>query len=187
MTWEPPFPDASSIIIDKILDRKTVEPIEGFTDEELANQHDLQNYLMDTHEDYAALRAIGKYDGNSSTTTNPAISSALTNRENIRRKKSLKGKVAISKIMRTDDNIAPPPPRARKASKAAVSRATSIVDSNQDISTSHGNLMEIPVGPSSHSIPSASTTGDSGATAATTTASSREGVRDISAYASQFI
>ena len=55
-TWDPPFPDAADVIIRRILDRKTVEPIEGFSDEELLNQHEKQNYIMDTHDDYAALR-----------------------------------------------------------------------------------------------------------------------------------
>jgi len=55
-TWEPPFPDAQQVIIDRILDRGTIEPIGGFTDLELLQQHELQNEIMDTHEDYAALR-----------------------------------------------------------------------------------------------------------------------------------
>ena len=44
-------------MIDKILDRKTVEPLHGFTDEELLSQVAQQNDIMDNHEDYAALRA----------------------------------------------------------------------------------------------------------------------------------
>ena len=36
--WGPPTPDAADIIIEKILDRKTVEPIEGFSDLELEKQ-----------------------------------------------------------------------------------------------------------------------------------------------------
>ena len=39
------------------MDRNTVQPIQGFTDEELLSQVELQNEIMDTHEDYAALRA----------------------------------------------------------------------------------------------------------------------------------
>ena len=55
-SWKPPFKDAQEVIIQKILDRDTIEPINGFSDEELLRQHDEQNYIMDTHEDYAALR-----------------------------------------------------------------------------------------------------------------------------------
>ena len=54
--WDPPFVDAQEVIIRNVLNQKTIEPINGFTDEELLEQHDRQNYIMSTHEDYAALR-----------------------------------------------------------------------------------------------------------------------------------
>jgi hypothetical protein len=55
--WEPPFIDAQEVIIRRILDRNTVEPLTGFTDEEILAQQDKQNYIMETHDDYAALRS----------------------------------------------------------------------------------------------------------------------------------
>eukprot|EP00605_Chrysophyceae_sp_TOSAG23-4_P001011 GSChrysophyteH1.ASY1.ANO1.1112.1 assembled CDS len=55
-TWDPPFVDAQEVIIRRILDRKTVDPIKGFSDAELLAQYENQNYIMDTHDDYAALR-----------------------------------------------------------------------------------------------------------------------------------
>ena len=56
LTWTPPFMDAQQVIIERILDTSTIEPIEGFSDSQLLAQHEKQNYIMDTHEDYAALR-----------------------------------------------------------------------------------------------------------------------------------
>jgi hypothetical protein len=60
MTWAPPFRDAVDVIIEKVLDPNTIAPINGFTDAELLKQVNLQNEIMDTHEDYAALRGKGK-------------------------------------------------------------------------------------------------------------------------------
>lgn len=60
ITWKPPFRDAGDVIIERILDRKTVEPVQGFTDDELLDQVNLQNKIMDEHDDYAALRSEGK-------------------------------------------------------------------------------------------------------------------------------
>lgn len=58
--WKPPFRDAADVVIEKILDRNTIEPINGFTDEQLLALVNKQNEIMDTHEDYAALRGITK-------------------------------------------------------------------------------------------------------------------------------
>jgi hypothetical protein len=55
-TWKPPFKDAQEVIIQKILDRNTVEPIQGFSDEQILEMLEKQNYIMSTSEDYAALR-----------------------------------------------------------------------------------------------------------------------------------
>jgi hypothetical protein len=41
-SWKPPFRDAGGVIIEKILDRKTVEPLGGFTDQELLDLVDKQ-------------------------------------------------------------------------------------------------------------------------------------------------
>ena len=55
-TWRPPFKDAQEVIIERILDRETVSPINGFTDEQILEQLERQNYIMSTSDDYAALR-----------------------------------------------------------------------------------------------------------------------------------
>lgn len=51
----PPVEDAADIIIRHVLDRRTVEPINGFSDEELGNLNCLQDYLMKSHKDYAGM------------------------------------------------------------------------------------------------------------------------------------
>jgi len=61
--WESPFRDAADVIISRILDTKTIEPIQGYTDQDLMAQHDKQNEIMDTHEDYEALRSDVKDAG----------------------------------------------------------------------------------------------------------------------------
>jgi hypothetical protein len=47
--------DAADVIIDKILDRKTIEPINGFSEHDLIQQKCLQNDIMQNHADYAGL------------------------------------------------------------------------------------------------------------------------------------
>ncbi len=84
--WEPPFPDASSVIISNMLDEKTIEPIDGFTDEELSQHHETQVDIMDNHEDYASLRGVNKINGDS---------------EKEKEMKRRKRKVAVSKILAT--------------------------------------------------------------------------------------
>ena len=44
------------MIIERILDRHTVEPISGYSNAELLAQHQLQRDIMNNHEDYEALR-----------------------------------------------------------------------------------------------------------------------------------
>ena len=56
--WKPPFKDANDIIIEHILNRSTMHPIYGYTDDELGMQLSVQKQLMLTHADYAALRPI---------------------------------------------------------------------------------------------------------------------------------
>lgn len=53
--WEPPFEDATSIIIQRILDRRTIEPVHGFSEAELSRLNCLQHELMLRHPDYAGL------------------------------------------------------------------------------------------------------------------------------------
>ena len=61
--WAPPQRDAADVIISRILNTKTIEPIHGYSDKELMEQHDKQNEIMDTHEDYEALRSDVKDAG----------------------------------------------------------------------------------------------------------------------------
>lgn len=61
--WAPPMEDAADVIINRILDRRTIEPINGYSDAELMAQHEKQNEIMDTHEDYEALRSDVKDAG----------------------------------------------------------------------------------------------------------------------------
>jgi len=53
--YEPPFPDAASIIINRILDQATIEPIEGFSEEELRKQKCMQHELIKSHPDYGGI------------------------------------------------------------------------------------------------------------------------------------
>lgn len=53
--WDPPIYDAAAVIIDKVLDRKTIEPIDGFSEQDLIQQKCLQNDIMQNHADYAGL------------------------------------------------------------------------------------------------------------------------------------
>ena len=53
--WDPPLVDAADIIINKILDRNTIEPLSGFTDSELGELNCMQNSLTLKHPDYAGL------------------------------------------------------------------------------------------------------------------------------------
>lgn len=85
--WRPPLRDAAAIVIEKIIDRKTIEPINGFSDEELNLHHDKQVDIMDNHEDYASLRSVSKINGD-------------TEKEKELKKK--KRKVAVSKIIPAD-------------------------------------------------------------------------------------
>ena len=57
--WDSPIRDAADIIIDRLLDRNTVEPMEGFSEEELRKQKCRQNILVKYHPDYAGLFPSG--------------------------------------------------------------------------------------------------------------------------------
>ena len=54
-TWESPLRDAADVIVERILDRNTVEPVTGFSEEELIQQKCMQNDIMANHPDYAGL------------------------------------------------------------------------------------------------------------------------------------
>lgn len=88
--WRSPFRDAADVIIERINDPKTVEPLTGFTDDQLLYQVNEQNRIMDEHEDYAALRSAGK-EGN------------IKNKEQI-----AKGRKGISKLLTSETMYYPP-------------------------------------------------------------------------------
>lgn len=103
-TWKSPFRDAADVIIEKILDKKTVEPIDGFSDEELFEQHERQNDIMDYHDDYAALRSVTE-----SKKAKPVTE--YNNLENSKKKKrATRGLATISKIILTETDPNPPSP-----------------------------------------------------------------------------
>lgn len=60
--WDSPVRDAADVIIEKILDRKTIEPLNGFGEQDLIQQKCMQNDIMQNHADYAGLFA-GKSRG----------------------------------------------------------------------------------------------------------------------------
>lgn len=53
--WSPPFEDAVDIIVSKMLDRRTIEPLDGFSEVDLIRQKCMQNDIMQNHADYAGL------------------------------------------------------------------------------------------------------------------------------------
>eukprot|EP01038_Epipyxis_sp_PR26KG_P004343 gene4343-6146_t len=91
-TWSPPFRDAADVTIDRIIDRNTVSPLHGFSDQELLYLINKQNDILDHHEDYAALRPLGKFEKSFSIS---------------KKKEILKGLRGVSKIY-TDEMIGYP-------------------------------------------------------------------------------
>lgn len=53
--WSPPFPDAVDVIVSRILDRRTIEPLDGFSEIDLIRHKCMQNDIMQNHADYAGL------------------------------------------------------------------------------------------------------------------------------------
>ena len=82
--WGPPVPDAADVIIDKILDRKTIEPIKGFTDDDLAIQKARQKEIMETHEDYIGL--VPKEKDDKKTNVNKKIQKIIKKNSNLEEK-----------------------------------------------------------------------------------------------------
>jgi hypothetical protein len=159
--WRPPFRDAADVIIERILDRETVAPIKGFTDSELLRLVDLQNEIMDTHEDYAALRTatatvgggvsgVGKEKGRSSANVVTQDGNAsLTKGGHSGKEQIAKGIKGISKII-TSETIGYPDYGALVLSRdfipVWVFRNTDIVEYRNGSATGTG-------GPSSVSGP----------------------------------
>ena len=48
------------MVIDRILDPRTIEPIIGYSDADLRRLNLQQKLLSETHEDYAAMRSAEK-------------------------------------------------------------------------------------------------------------------------------
>ena len=55
VAWDPPFEDAVDVIISRVLNRSTIEPIQGFSNSELRMQKCLQHEIILHHPDYAGL------------------------------------------------------------------------------------------------------------------------------------
>jgi hypothetical protein len=55
--WASPMRDAVDVITEKLLDRKTIEPVNGFSEEDLIRQKCMQNDIMQNHADYTGTRA----------------------------------------------------------------------------------------------------------------------------------
>ena len=54
--WAPPFRDAADVVIEHVLDPRTIEPVQGYSDEQLKRLNLEQKLLSQTHEDYASMR-----------------------------------------------------------------------------------------------------------------------------------
>jgi hypothetical protein len=55
LLWHPPFTDATDVIIDRILDPKTIEPTTGLTDERIREMQKLQSDVMARDPDYMGM------------------------------------------------------------------------------------------------------------------------------------
>lgn len=62
VTWTPPVSDAADVIIDRLNDLKTVEPLEGFSEEELYLQKQKQLFYMRRDEEYTGFETRGSFD-----------------------------------------------------------------------------------------------------------------------------
>jgi hypothetical protein len=59
-TWSPPFRDAVDVIVERLLNRSTVEPMEGFTEEQAINFAKLRDDISAEDPDYVGLARIGQ-------------------------------------------------------------------------------------------------------------------------------
>lgn len=55
VVWDPAQPDAVDIIIQRMLNRSSIKPLEGFSDEELRMHKCLQHSIVQMHSDYGGL------------------------------------------------------------------------------------------------------------------------------------
>ena len=115
--WKPPFKDANDVIIEHILNRSTIHPIYGYTDDELALQLSLQKQLMLTHVDYAALRPIEK--NSTKTRTNSNKNYRLNNTNNSSSVSSSNSVNKVTKLL-TSRTIHYPPSHAVELAKSFI-------------------------------------------------------------------
>ncbi len=59
-TWSPPFRDAVDVMVERLLNRSTVEPLEGFTEEQAINFAKLRDDISAEDPDYVGLARIGQ-------------------------------------------------------------------------------------------------------------------------------
>ena len=57
--WKPPFPDAVDTIIDRVLNRSTVMPMHGFSDEDMLRFDKIQETIAATDPEYAGFGSTG--------------------------------------------------------------------------------------------------------------------------------
>eukprot|EP01038_Epipyxis_sp_PR26KG_P013775 gene13775-18478_t len=69
LTFTPPFLDAVDIIIEKILNKSTIFPMNGYTLLELKTKVCTQIDIMANHEDYTGMNSIAKYQNNDMKTS----------------------------------------------------------------------------------------------------------------------
>ena len=62
-TWAPPHRDATDVVIEKLIDPKTIEPVSGYTPEQLKKAQREQRQIMGTNPDYMGMSAGVEDDG----------------------------------------------------------------------------------------------------------------------------
>ena len=61
-TWTPPVTDAAEVIIQRLNDLQTVEPLNGFSEEELYLQKQRQHFSMHRDEEFTGFPTRGRFD-----------------------------------------------------------------------------------------------------------------------------
>ena len=62
VTWTPPVPDAADVIIARLNDLQTVEPLVGFSADELFIQKQKQLFQMRRDEEFTGFESRGSFD-----------------------------------------------------------------------------------------------------------------------------
>lgn len=66
--WSPPFPDAADVIIRKIIDPATVEPRNGFSEDELVYLREKQRFALHHDEEFTGFPSKGEFNLSASGT-----------------------------------------------------------------------------------------------------------------------